>query len=107
MGLAVWFARHPGVEIEHLGLIPMFFREEDPRPAKDQIEERYAHGGGWSPFGQGKWRMTPTGKLKYPGDEALPILAECFLNGETLRFYAMSLLAVVQPNGDFEVCRLD
>jgi hypothetical protein len=35
---------------EGLGYLPSFLSESDPRPAAAQIDENYAHGGGFSPF---------------------------------------------------------
>ena len=38
-----------------LGFLPMMLDDEDPRPAAEQLNETYAHGGGWMPFGKGQW----------------------------------------------------
>ncbi len=57
----------PRMTIERLGLIPDFLTEFDPRPAAEQFNEWYAHGGGWSNF-QG-FTMLPNGNLQYPEDE--------------------------------------
>ena len=46
------------VSVEMLGLIPYFLHPNDSRPAKEQFNERYAHGGGWQQlFGfEGRWQ---------------------------------------------------
>ena len=43
-----------------VGRIPEFFDETDPRPAREQADENYAHGGGCHP--------TPNLKLRIEGD---------------------------------------
>lgn len=96
--------KHPRATIEHLGLVPEFFSADDPRPAKEQLRENYAHGGGWNPM-QG-FKMTET-SLRYPGDPPFLLLAEAKLNSETLRLYTSAWLAVVQPDGSYEVARVD
>jgi hypothetical protein len=50
--------------------------------------------------------------LVYPGDPKLPLLAEATLHAgserpEVVRFYDCALVAVVQPDGSFEVSRMD
>lgn len=95
----------PGITGEVLGIVPFFFSEDDPREARDQVHEAYAHGGGWSPF-EG-FEMLENGNLKFPGDPETQLLAEAKLRDETLRFYDHSWLAIIQPSGGFEVGRLD
>ena len=41
-----WIARNP----DDLGLLPSMLSEHDPRPAREQFDARYGHGGGWRPF---------------------------------------------------------
>jgi len=41
---------HPAMTEEHLGLLPEFLDPKDPRPARAQLHEHYAHGGGWRPL---------------------------------------------------------
>lgn len=96
--------KHPRVTNDMLGLLPYFLFESDPRPAREQLDDRYAHGGGWSPF-RG-FTMTSTA-LEYPGDPPMLLLAEAWLRDETLRFYEGEWLAVVQPDGSYEVSRVD
>ena len=108
---------HPDAEAEHLGFVPDFFDDTDPRPAAEQLAERYAHGGGWSPFGKGTWRhRTSDGALIWPGspedgepDEVHPLIAISVLplSGERLLFFTSALLAVVKDDGSFEVTRVD
>jgi hypothetical protein len=41
---------HRVTEKEHLGSLPKMLNEHDPRPAREQLDAGYRHGGGWSPF---------------------------------------------------------
>jgi hypothetical protein len=87
----------------------MFMNDRDPRAAKEQIDENYQHGGGWSPM-QG-WKLGPTTlRLTYgSGDEAehYDPLAKTTLRDETIVYYHSSWVAIVQKDGTFEVSRVD
>lgn len=100
-----WYPKHPRAEPDHLGFIPTFVSAIDPRPAVEQFDERYASGGGWHEF-KG-FRMLANGNLKYPGDPETALLYEATLNAETIRVYESAWVAVVQPDGAFNVARLD
>jgi len=99
----IWIAKHPQFHPDMLGIIPTFFSEEDPRPASEQIASEYI--GGWSPFSG--FKMLPNGDLSYPGDPPTVLLAETRLRDEVIRFYDSAWLAIIQPDGSFEVARLD
>jgi hypothetical protein len=88
-----------------LGFIPAMLSAIDPRPAKEQINANYAHGGGWRSFAG--FVMLPNGNMQYPEDEPTVLLAETALRNETIRFYDGAWLAIIQPSGEFEVCRID
>ena len=96
--------KHPRATIEHLGFIPMFFDEHDPAPAREQIDDRYRHGGGWRVH-KG-WTMSEEG-IFFPGDPIMPVIAEAKLRDETIRVYDMAWVAIIQPDGTFEVARID
>jgi hypothetical protein len=100
-----WIMKHPSASMDLLGLVPAFLDERDPRPAREQIDANYQHGGGWRPMP--KFKLLPDGRLSYPGDDPLPVLAETRLRDEVIRFYDCSWLAIVQPDGSFEVSRVD
>lgn len=106
---------------DHLGLIPDFFLDSDPRPAVEQINDRYRHGGGWYDLkvGRGGFKLLANGALKYPEDPALPALAEATLHGAENRVYPDGVererivihtggfVSIHQPDGSFRVARLD
>ena len=96
----------PRATEDHVGLIPMFLFDQDPRPAKEQFNERYSHGGGWRP--NTGWTMRKEDRsLKYPGDPRLHPLAEMKLRDETILVYEYGIVAIVQPDGSFEASRMD
>lgn len=99
-----WKKMHPDCTEEMLGFIPFFLSDQDPRSAKEQFNENYAHAGGWQPF-EG-FKMVDDGLL-YPGDPKTMLLAETKLRDETIRFYEHAWVAIVQPDGSFEICRMD
>lgn len=101
----IWIAKHPQATIEMLGFLPEFLSDEDPRPAREQIDANYSHGGGWVPF-KG-FEMLPNGNLKYPEDPEVELIAETRLRDETIRFYNYAWLVIIQLDGSWEVARID
>ncbi len=101
----IWYMKHPQATPEMLGFIPEFLNEDDPRPAKEQIDSNYGHGGGWHPLPG--WTMLPDGNISYPGDPPCLLLAETKLRDETIRVYQYAWMAIIQPDGSFEIARLD
>lgn len=90
--------------LRQLGLIPEFVSAADPRPAREQFNTNYAHGGGWRPF-QGFTR-TKAG-LEYPDDPAMKLLASTHLRDELIEVYQYSWVCIVQPDGSYEISRMD
>jgi len=99
----VWRMRHPAATRETLGFIPGFLSKDDPRPAAQQFNDAYI--GGWSP--SPKFAMLPDGGLKYPGEGPLLLLAETRLRDEVIRFYRGAWVSIHQPDGSFEIARMD
>jgi hypothetical protein len=90
---------------DDLGLIPHFLSEDDDRPAAVQFNEQYAHGGGWQP--QPGFKLQKDKSLKYPGDPPFKPIARIELRDEVIYVYPYGYVAVVQPDGSFEACRMD
>jgi hypothetical protein len=88
-----------------VGFIPSFLDMDDPRPAREQFQERYAYGG-WS--NQGGF-TTKDGRptLYYPDDPPLEPLACIAFREEAIFIYPYGYVAIFQPDGSFEACRLD
>lgn len=102
------------VEPSMFGYLPAFFSEDDPRPAKEQADNAYQHGGGWDPFQKGNvkdhatgFNFLPNGNMQYPGDPQTRLLGEAKLRDEVIRIYESSLVVIIQPNGDYEMTRMD
>jgi hypothetical protein len=101
----IWILHHPGMTLDHLGYIPDFLREDDPRSAREQFNERYMSG--WHPF-NGFRKMLDNGTLvSDSGDPSLKPLASTVLRDEQILFYRHDWVAIVQLDGNFEVCRMD
>lgn len=112
---------NPKMMPEYLGLIPSFLTDWDARPAKEQINDNYQHGGGWRPIDKFKlvkpvtdlerhispYRVARTLILEYPGDPPLKPLAVAQIRDETIVFYDGAFLAIFQPDYSFEVARID
>jgi hypothetical protein len=97
--MIVFTIAHPRVE---LGYLPTFFDYNDPRPAKEQIDSAYQHGGGWRP--QPGWAFDPeTMLMQYPGDPAFKPLAVAKLRDEMLVVYEHEYLAIIQKDHSFEM----
>lgn len=103
--MLTWKMMHPQARPDMLGYIPGFLSENDPRPAREQLDTAYSHGGGWTPFHG--FTILPDGNLKYPGDPPVELLAETHLRNETIRFYNHSWVCIIQPDGSYEICRMD
>jgi hypothetical protein len=96
------------VTAEHLGLIPKMLSEDDPRPAREQLDTGYRHGGGWRPFeGFDMAHYKDMWWLLYPNDPPTRSLAYCKLRDEIIVVYQHAWVAIIQPDGSFEVCRMD
>jgi len=97
-----------------LGILPQFFLLNDPRPAREQLQERYAHGGGVPPFEGFTPRLdgeVEFWRLDYPGDPPTLALAYCRLREEMIILFEHSWVAIVPPGGvydpDFVITRCD
>lgn len=94
-----------GCNPDALGMLPYFLDDQDPRPAAEQFDANYAHGGGWRPI-KG-FTLLSGGKIKYPGDPAHKPFAQTQLRDEVILFYDYGLVAVLSPGGKLEVARMD
>lgn len=86
-----------------LGPIPGFLSEDDPRPAAEQIAENYC--GGWDSF-KG-FTLGSDETLLYPGDPPLKPIAVTRLRSELIVLYEHAFLRIEQPDGSFDVARID
>jgi hypothetical protein len=104
----VWNFLDDRATLEMLGYLPQLIGTQFSGTVAEQLNENYAHGGGYHPFGEGQWRMNPaTHILQYPGDPPFRPLAMTKIREETVYFYNSALLAIVQPDGKFAITRVD
>jgi hypothetical protein len=105
MRMKTWIL-YRGARLDDFGVIPGFFCEDDPRPVREQIDEAYGFAGGWAPIGP--FKLAPvTDTLTYPGDPPLLLMAETRIRDERVLLYRHAIVAIVQPDGSFEIARLD
>jgi hypothetical protein len=103
--MMVWALLHPKMTMERLGFLPMFLDEANVKCARDQINEAYQHGGGWQPF-RG-FELLENGDLQYIGDPPTRRLAIAMLRNEEISFYEHAWVVIKQPDGKWEVARID
>lgn len=99
-----WEIVHPRANIDMLGYVPRFLVEDDPRPAREQFNERYEFGG-WKP--NKGFTKDDRDFMTYPGDPALPPVVQRMLRDERIVMYPGALVAIIQPDGSFEMARMD
>lgn len=92
---------HPRAR-EMVGLIPTFLDVDDARPARDQFNEKYV--GGWNPFEGFKLDGV---NIVYPGDPPYEPVAYIPFRNEEIIIYRFAWVMIIQPNGDFEISRMD
>jgi hypothetical protein len=105
--MIVWEKLDKRAVMDNLGLIATFLDWDNPDPARKQLNDNYAHGGGWNP--QPKFEMADpaSGVLQYPGDPPLHPLFKAHLRDEIVRVYDYGYVSITQPDGTFEAARMD
>lgn len=91
--------------------LPTFFSPDDPRPARQQIDERYIYGG-WKP--QPGFRLPAIKEIRthiqfmaYPGDPLFWERARARLRDEWILLFDYDYVAIIQPDlQNFEVARI-
>ena len=91
---------------ELMGLIPTFLSEANPASAREQLHVNYAHGGGWHPF-KGFTYDPTTKTLHYPGDPVVSYISYAHLRDEVIIIFEHAWVAIVQPDGTYEIARMD
>jgi hypothetical protein len=101
-----WELLHPQATYDMLGFLPKFMSEFNPEPAKTQLDNCYRHGGGWKPF-MGFRLSKDRLSLVYPGDPPMRAVGKTKLHEEEIILFEASWVAIVQPDGSYEVARMD
>jgi hypothetical protein len=94
---------NPQAHTDQAGLIPSFLNWNDPRPAREQFASAYI--GGWGKT-MPEWTMEGW-SICYPGDPKHDPLFRITLRDETIYIYDYAWVAIVQPDGSFEINRMD
>jgi hypothetical protein len=105
--LTVWINLNPNFHPEGLGFLPDILLSADPRSVKDQLDDRYRHGGGYRDSGFTKFKLGKGMALKWPEDPPQHPLAATLINDELVVFYPHALLLVMQLDGTWKVTRVD
>lgn len=96
---------HPDVLLGNFRFIRAMLDNDDPRPAREQFDAHYQHGGGWRPMNGltlGKDKC-----LHSPGDPPIHPLAAMLLHkDEYIIIFEHDIVAIVRGES-FEACRMD
>lgn len=87
------------------GFIPLFLDADDPRPAREQFNERYI--GGWQPAPPALTFDFDTATLNYPGDPPMTPISAMQFRTEMILLFPSSWVCIVQTDGSWEVARMD
>lgn len=98
--------------LEACGFIPFWLNEADPRPAAEQLNEHYSHGGGWRPFSSTtdqKFKVLEEDmSIKYPGDPKHKPFVKFLLRDEEVYMYDHGWVMVWNTKTKHhEICRMD
>lgn len=97
---------HPRATLAHLGYIPSWLNEDAEGTAMEQLDRGYAWGG-WQSFGKGVVKLNPDNSFIYPGDPPQHPFAEIEFRDERIYMYQGSWVLVKQPDGSFDMARMD
>lgn len=97
------------MSIDALGYLPDFLDDNDPRPAREQFNTAYAHGGGWNPrpADSGIELNIATGVYTFPDDPPQTPIGITKLRDETILVYEHGVVAILQADGSYEIARMD
>ncbi len=102
-----WVILDIAFDPELLGFLPEILLPDDPRPVREQLAERYTHGGGYNPF-KGFTLDSGTMTLTYPGDPPLRPGALLKIGKEVVFYYPRgSWLLIMQTDKSWVVTRVD
>lgn len=87
------------------GFIPYMLSEHSDKTTVEQLDAGYAHGGGWHEFNG--FAMRVNGNMSYKGDPDTILYAEGKYRDDIIRVYEHAWVAVVHPDGSFNVARMD
>lgn len=94
--------------LEPAGYLPLMLNASDPRSVQEQLNETYAHGGGWNSFsGFSLLEDGKTYSLSYPSDPPLPEISRAEFRDQLLVLFQYSWLAIIEDGKLIDVARVD
>ena len=90
------------------GYLPLMLDERDPRSVQEQLNESYAHGGGWNSF-SGFTLVERAGKyaLSYPGDPLMLEVSRAQFRDQLLVLFQYSWLGIIEEGKLIDAARVD
>jgi hypothetical protein len=101
-----WMCLYPRAE-ELLGFLPGMLSDDDQRPAREQFDENYQHGGGWQPLDSCRAVAGEPFSYGYPGDPPQRPRICTVLRDEVICVYEYGFVGIWQKDGSFEIARMD
>lgn len=89
-----------------IGFIPDFLSPDCEDSAAKQIGRNYKHGGGWRPLEGYSLDLEPGIVTHSSGLQMRPIAA-AVMRAEVIAIYPRGYVAIIQPNGVFEIAKVD
>lgn len=91
-----------------VGYLPGMADPADPRSFQEQVNETYAHGGGWNSF-PGFSLHVNGGRfsLVYPGDPPMRERARAKFRDQTIVLFDMAWIGIVEGDRLIDVSRMD
>ena len=93
-----------------VGFLPEFASPDDPRRLQEQVNEAYAHGGGWNSFDGFELRChMASGRfsLVYPGDPPMQERARARFRNQIIVLFDMSWVGIIENMKLIDVARID
>lgn len=99
-----WFLAS-GVTAADLGYLPGMLNDEDPRPAREQLDDAYPGSSHWR--SDPKFTLNAEDRLCYPGDPPQAPVAMTWLRDEQIILYPQDFVVIRQKDGSFLFQRMD
>ena len=90
------------------GYLPLMLDERDPRSVQEQLNDSYAHGGGWNSFSG--FTLVKRGReyaLSYPGDPLMLEVSRAQFRDQLLVLFQYSWLGIIENDELLDVARVD
>lgn len=94
--------------LKSAGYLPLMLNASDPRSVQEQLNESYAHGGGWNSF-SGFTLVERAGKyaLSYPDDPLMTEVSRAQFRDQLLVLFQSAWLGIIEDGKLLDVARVD